>query len=142
MMKTKRALFLLLGVLIFLFASCGRTQVEETASESESMSEVQTTEDGKVLLSSLSDEEFLAFLEKYNVQVSESIIQQTGVSLLKAMAFQVEAGEEFDAYNPIYSSSNEPERSLKAVYDAAKAYYEIDSCGSLQSIPDDEPVTE
>ena len=125
-MKMRLSLFLLFGVLIFLFASCGGADTEETAPESESIPEVQTTEDGKVLLSSLSDEEFLAFLGKYNVRVSESIIQQTGVSLLKAMALQVEAGEEFDAYNPIYSSSNEPERSLKAVYDAAKAYYEND----------------
>ena len=138
MMKTKRALLLLLGVLIFLFASCDTAETEETApetqsdtaseamSDTETQSEAQTTEDGKVLLSSLSDEEFLAFLETYNVQVAESIIQRGGVSLLKSMAFQVEAGEEFDAYNPIYFSSNEPERSLKAVYDAAKAYYEND----------------
>lgn len=41
MMKTKQALFLLLGVLIFLFASCGGSE-SETQSEAESESAVQT----------------------------------------------------------------------------------------------------
>ena len=63
-MKMKLFLFLLFGVLIFLFASCGEADTEETAPESESISEVQTTEDGKVLLSTLSDEELLAFFEE------------------------------------------------------------------------------
>ena len=41
MMKTKRTLFLLLGVLIFLFASCGGSE-SETQSEVETGSAVQT----------------------------------------------------------------------------------------------------
>ena len=122
-MKMKLFIFLLFGVLIFLFASCGGSEPEETAPESEMGSEVQTTEDGKVLLSSLSDEDFLAYMEENVTSLTES--EKTNAYTVKWMrdiVKQVEDG--FTHY--YYLTGMSPPDLAYEVFDAAKAYYEND----------------
>lgn len=116
-MKKTFCLFLLFGVVALLLFSCGKVR-----HEAESGKELQTNEEGKVLLSSLSDEDFVDFLESNGIYAFDrEHIDAGAVDQVKEIVRDAERGYPFYA-SPHGGGTTEMD---KAIFAAAQAYYGI-----------------